>query len=30
MKKLGVEDKPARYPASSETPAKAVMTASGG
>jgi two-component system response regulator AtoC len=30
MKKLGVEDKPVRYPASSETPAKAVMTASGG
>jgi two-component system response regulator AtoC len=30
MKKLGVEDKPVRYPAASETPAKAVMTASGG
>jgi two-component system response regulator AtoC len=29
MKKLGVEDKPVRYPAASETPAKAVMTAGG-
>ena len=30
MKKLGVEDKPARYPVASEIPAKAVMTAGGG
>ena len=30
MKKLGVDDKPARYPVASETPAKAVMTAGGG
>ena len=30
MKKLGVEDKPARYPVASETPAKAVMTAGSG
>ena len=30
MKKLGVEDKPVRYPAASETPGKAVMTATGG
>jgi two-component system response regulator AtoC len=29
MKKLGVEDKPARYPVASETPAKAVMTVGG-
>jgi DNA-binding NtrC family response regulator len=29
MKKLGVEDKPVRYPAASETPVKAVMTAGG-
>ena len=30
MKKLGVEDKPARYPAASETPAKTAMTAGRG
>jgi two-component system response regulator AtoC len=30
MKKLGVEDKPVRYSAASETPAKAAMTASNG
>jgi DNA-binding NtrC family response regulator len=28
MKKLGVEDKPSRYSAASETPARAAMTAS--
>ena len=28
MKKLGVEDKPSRYSATSETPARAAMTAS--
>jgi len=30
MKKLGVEEQPVRYPAASETPGKAVMTATGG
>jgi two-component system response regulator AtoC len=30
MKKLGVEDKPVRFSAASETPVKAVMTAGGG
>ena len=30
MKKLGVEDKPARYPVASEIPTKAVMTAGSG